>query len=283
MVYFPSDHIMCVNYLRDLVWTKFKSISPFQLNYALSMSTGSATSCVSTPSATEGLYYVSGMSFRKNITEGKSGLPVILELTIVNKTTCEPIPGAIVEIWHCDALGIYSHYEEASNNVQNPQTDDTTYLRGKQYANSSGIATIETIYPGWYVSRDTHIHMKIFNGEKEVLTSQLFFSDTLSDQIGLLSPYSSHNIERTRLDEDTVYSDDDIMLSVTYMQSSLEGGLIAQGTVVVDYGSSTGSSNDTSSKETENSSSEISGASRLLPSSFIVATFVVAMVLNYCF
>jgi len=214
----------------------------FVIAIAFSIYAASATSCVTTPSATEGPYYASGMPFRKNITEGKPGLPVILELTIVNKTTCEPVLGATVEIWHCDALGIYSHYEEASNNVRNPKTDDTTYLRGKQYANSSGIATFETIYPGWYVSRDTHIHMKIYNGEKEVLTSQLFFSDTLSDQIGLLSPYSSHKVERTRLDEDNVYSEGDIMLTITRMQSSLEGGLIAQGTVVVDF-ESTGGSN----------------------------------------
>ena len=111
-----------------------------------------ASSCVSTPAATEGPYYESGMTFRKNITEGKPGLPVVLELTIVDKTTCEAVSGATVEIWHCDALGIYSHYEEASNNVNNPTTDDKTYLRGKQYVNSSGIATFETIYPGWYVS-----------------------------------------------------------------------------------------------------------------------------------
>jgi protocatechuate 3,4-dioxygenase beta subunit len=239
-----------------------------------------SATCTATPSATEGPYWVTGMAFRQNITEGKEGLPVILQLTIVDKTTCEIVPDATAEIWHCDAMGIYSHYEEASNNIQNPKTDDKTYLRGKQYTNSNGSATFHTIYPGWYVSRDTHIHMKIYNGDTEVLTSQLFFNDTLSDQIGTLSPYSSHNIERTKLSEDTIYSANDIMLKVTYIGSTLSDGLIAQGTVVVDFGNTaTGSSKtDKSNGNTENAN-ETSGTSELRSSLVWIALILINIII----
>src|SRR4051812_43337632 len=67
-----------------------------------------AVSCVLTPEQTEGPYYVAGEKLRRKITEGRPGTPLTLDLKVVNASTCKPIKGAIVDIWHCDALGTYS-------------------------------------------------------------------------------------------------------------------------------------------------------------------------------
>jgi len=111
---------------------------------------GSAT-CLAFPNEIEGPYYVKDMPFRSNITEGRPGIPLKLFVTVLDLATCLPATETlIVDIWHCDAFGVYSHFEQASKNVQNAKTDNSTYFRGKQYTNSSSVATFDTIYPGLY-------------------------------------------------------------------------------------------------------------------------------------
>lgn len=82
--------------------------------------------CVLTPELTEGPYYVAGEKIRRDITEGKPGAPLQLHLTVVNASTCRPVKNAAVEIWHCDALGVYSG--AVANNP------GTNFLRGMQNA-----------------------------------------------------------------------------------------------------------------------------------------------------
>src|SRR5215471_7515366 len=84
---------------------------------------GSNSSCVVTPTETEGPYpdrtgMVSNQAFyRRNVTEGKPGLPLTLALTIVNvNSSCAPVTGANVEIWQCDASGNYSEYAQPGYN-----------------------------------------------------------------------------------------------------------------------------------------------------------------------
>ena len=66
-----------------------------------------ATTCLLTPEVTEGPYWVESRLTRRNITEGKAGLPLVIRFTVLNAKTCKPIKNADVEIWHCDALGNY--------------------------------------------------------------------------------------------------------------------------------------------------------------------------------
>src|SRR6476469_8002471 len=106
----------------------------------LAVSSG-AVACVLTPELTEGPYYVSGERLRRNVTEGKKGMLLLLKLSVLNVSTCKPIQNATVEIWHCDAKGVYSG--AVANN------SGTNFLRGAQRTNASGVATFQTIYPGW--------------------------------------------------------------------------------------------------------------------------------------
>lgn len=174
-------------------------------------------------SVTEGPYYLDGALVRKDITEGKSGVPLTLRLTVVDATDgCTPVKGAAVEIWHCDAWGYYSGYTTANPGGSAPAesedgstANDATYLRGYQIANANGVVKFETIFPGWYTPRTCHIHVKVhtggekedgtYEGGKVNYTGQLFFDDTVAEEIFALEPYSRHSGSYTTLDNDMVY------------------------------------------------------------------------------
>jgi protocatechuate 3,4-dioxygenase beta subunit len=155
-------------------------------------------SCVLTPEMTEGPYYVAGDKFRRNITEGKPGAPLVLKLGVLDVSTCRPIKSASVDIWHCDAGGVYSE-----TTVQS--TEDLTFLRGIQKTDMNGIARFRTIYPGWYAGRTVHIHVKVYLGGRTVHTGQLFFPDSLTDAVDRRSPYSSRGSRTTRNATDSIF------------------------------------------------------------------------------
>jgi protocatechuate 3,4-dioxygenase beta subunit len=140
--------------------------------------------CVLTPELTEGPYYVSGEKLRRDITEGKPGTALLLSLNVLNARTCKPIRGATVEIWHCDAGGVYSGAV-----ADNPGTN---FLRGGQKTNAAGIAQLKTIYPGWYRGRAVHIHVKVHVRGSVVHTGQLFFPAAVTRAVYANTPYSSH-------------------------------------------------------------------------------------------
>lgn len=191
---------------------------------ATSTSTSTSSSCMTLmTSVTEGPYYLDGALVRKDITEGKSGVPLTLRLTVVDATDgCTPVSGAAVEIWHCDAWGYYSGYTTANPGGSAPAesedgstADDSTYLRGYQIANANGVVKFETIFPGWYTPRTCHIHLKVhtggekedgtYEGGKVNYTGQLFFPDDIAEEIFTLEPYSKHSGSYTTLDNDMVY------------------------------------------------------------------------------
>jgi protocatechuate 3,4-dioxygenase beta subunit len=155
-------------------------------------------SCVLTPEMTEGPYYVPGDKVRRNVTEGRPGVPLTLRLTVLDVSSCKPIKGAAVDIWHCDAGGLYS--EEAQLG-----TGSQTFMRGIQRTDKDGLALFRTIYPGWYQGRTVHIHVKVYLGGRTVHTGQLFFPDTLTDIVYKRSPYSSRGARTTRNASDSIF------------------------------------------------------------------------------
>ncbi|KAL0478154.1 translation initiation factor infB [Acrasis kona] len=207
-------------------------------------------SCVQHPEVTEGPYYVDNMPYRSNITEDRQGIPLILSIRVVDIGTCLGYNGnATVEIWYtntfrsCDAAGIYSHYEAASTGTGS-QTDDKTYLRGKQYTNSSSYATFISVYPGWYTGRDTHIHMKVHINGTVVHTGQLFFNDTLNSQVSEIYPYTLNNNEVTTYDEDNIYEDGGSygLLYPSFVNGNLAEGVVASIDIIVNPSSTSSGS-----------------------------------------
>jgi len=141
------------------------------------------TTCPATPRQTEGPFYFDPKRVRRDIRDGRPGLPMRLRLQVVRATDCAPVAGTRVEIWHCDSTGAYSGYDSE-------RTAGEAWLRGAQLADASGVATFETIFPGWYPGRATHVHCKAWlpAGRGEIAT-QLYFPDSLADEVHSQNPY----------------------------------------------------------------------------------------------
>ena len=154
-----------------------------------------ASTCLLTPEATEGPYWVDYAVSRRNVTEGKAGTPLVIRFTVLNARTCNIIRNADVEIWHCDALGDYSAVNGAT----------TRFLRGHQRSNAKGIAEFLTVFPGWYRGRTPHIHMKVSVGGNEVHTGQIFFNEALTRTVYKHAPYASRGVYDTPHSQDMIY------------------------------------------------------------------------------
>jgi protocatechuate 3,4-dioxygenase beta subunit len=155
-----------------------------------------AVTCVLAPEQTEGPYYIEGERVRRNITDGRPGTPLRLRLRVVSASTCKPIRGAAVDIWHCDAGGVYSGFGDGAGR---------TFMRGVQRTDANGYAVFDTVYPGWYQGRTVHIHVKVHVGGDVVHTGQLYFSDAVTDAVYRRAPYSARAARTTRNSSDSIY------------------------------------------------------------------------------
>ncbi len=173
-----------------------------------------APRCVVRPEMTEGPYFVDELLNRSDIRTDPSdatrveGLPLELTFAVsrIAASGCTALAGAMIDVWHCDALGVYSDVEDPGFN-----TVGKKFLRGYQVADSNGVARFLTIYPGWYRGRAVHIHFKI-RGQDEAgsgyeFTSQLFFDDALTDRVYALTPYASKGPRTLRNEGDRIYLD----------------------------------------------------------------------------
>jgi protocatechuate 3,4-dioxygenase beta subunit len=181
---------------------------------ASATSAAAVPSCVVRPAMSEGPYFVDEMLNRSDIrsdpTDGTQVDGTPLELTFavsrVAANGCVALADAMVDVWHCDALGVYSDVEDPGFN-----TAGKKFLRGYQLADSNGVARFVTIYPGWYQGRTVHIHFKIRgqdeSGTRYEFTSQLFFDDALTDQVYAGMPYAGRGERTLRNDGDRIYLD----------------------------------------------------------------------------
>ena len=172
--------------------------------------TASATGVVLAPEMTEGPYYLDLDLVRSDIREDREGAPMSLTLSVIDVDTGSPVSGAAVDIWHCDADGLYSGFVSQSagaNRGASDLTDDGTFLRGTQMSDGAGNVTFTTIYPGWYQGRTVHIHVKAHVNGQEIHTGQLFFDDEFTDGVFTSTdPYSSRGDRTTRNANDNIYA-----------------------------------------------------------------------------
>ncbi|GAA2316549.1 intradiol ring-cleavage dioxygenase [Streptomyces kunmingensis] len=209
---------------------------------------------VLTAETTEGPYYIDADKIRRDVTEDKDGIPLVLRVKVIDSDSCRPLKHAAVDIWHCDALGLYSGYEDASQGGpggpgggepptgtptdvptgppgggggpgKTDPTDDNRYLRGTWLTDRDGHVEFRTVFPGWYRGRAVHIHTKVhvggkltdtgYEGGHTCHTGQFFFDEASVLASAEVAPYSTSTTERTTLTEDTIYD-----------QTGVSGGLL---------------------------------------------------------
>jgi protocatechuate 3,4-dioxygenase beta subunit len=179
---------------------------------ARSVAEGATTmpDCVLTPEQEEGPFYIDLAQVRQDIVEDRPGVPLALALTVVDSDTCEPIRDAAVDVWHCDAFGVYSGEPTEGS-------EGEAYLRGIQLTDGNGLAEFATIYPGQYPGRTTHIHLKVhiggrqsdgtYSGGHVSHTGQLFTSDRRDAEVFALTPYKRRTTEIIPRDMDGIFRD----------------------------------------------------------------------------
>ena len=173
---------------------------------------GALNPCVVRPGLNEGPYYVDEKLNRSDIRSDPSDGTVkegaLLALTFnvyrAAKDACTPLEGAIVDVWQCDALGVYSDAVD-----QNFNTTGKKFLRGHQVTDRAGVAKFATIYPGWYPTRTPHIHFKIRSpasaGSAYEFISQLFFDEAVSDRVYARAPYAAMGTRTVSNATDWIY------------------------------------------------------------------------------
>jgi protocatechuate 3,4-dioxygenase beta subunit len=185
--------------------------------------------CVLTPEQEEGPFYIDLAQVRKDIVEDRSGVPLALAVTVVDSNTCKPIRDAAVDIWHCDAHGVYSGEPSEGS-------EGETYLRGIQLTDGNGLAEFATIYPGQYPGRTTHIHVKVHTGGQQSNgayfggyvshTGQLFTTDRRDAEVFALGPYKRNIAEITPRNTDAIFRDQGGSSSALELASA--GGSLAR-------------------------------------------------------
>jgi protocatechuate 3,4-dioxygenase beta subunit len=168
--------------------------------------------CVVRPEQTEGPYFVDEKLNRSDIRVDpsdksiKPGVPLRLEFQVsrIAGAACTPLSGAMVDVWHCDAAGVYSDVRDNRFDARGKK-----FLRGFQQTDAKGMAEFLTIYPGWYEGRAVHIHFKIRGAVQgaraQEFTSQLYFDESINDQIFKQAPYNSKRGRRVMNDTDFLF------------------------------------------------------------------------------
>jgi protocatechuate 3,4-dioxygenase beta subunit len=192
-----------------------------------------AGSCAVVPELTEGPYYIDIDKVRSDIREDRQGTPLTLAIRVRDFPGCTPRANAVVDIWHCDASGVYSGFESSSTGGgggggggfggpppggggpaggggggggSSSPTDTKRYLRGSQIIGADGIAQFVTIYPGWYRGRTVHVHVKVHIGNNQVVTSQLFFDEAVTRTVYAAGPYAAHTGQDTSNANDGIFA-----------------------------------------------------------------------------
>ncbi|KAF6830103.1 hypothetical protein CPLU01_07518 [Colletotrichum plurivorum] len=175
-----------------------ESSAGYTLDTPLSEIFGSNATCALVPETTIGPYYVEGELIRTDVMDGQAGVPVHLDVQFVNVADCTAVPEQLIDIWHCNATGVYSGVSAQGQGGLN-----TTFGRGVQQSDADGVVEFDTVFPGHYTGRATHIHIMSTDGA-EVLPNgtfeggtarnigQLFFDQSLISEVEALEPYTTN-------------------------------------------------------------------------------------------
>jgi len=179
------------------------------------------TVCLLSPEQIAGPYFRNPKLIRRNISEGQDGIPLVLRLVMVDAMTGEPVSGALVDIWHCNARGAYSGWGRINPDLEVDvdgigtiaRTDDDTYLRGGQFSDQKGTVRFTTVYPGFYAGRALHIHVAVritggnnYLEERHVAwVGQLYFPEVASRSVLNAREYRGRTVSPLTNEQDPYY------------------------------------------------------------------------------
>lgn len=180
------------------------------------------SSCLLQPEATQGPYYIDGEIIRSDMSEDEPGVPLFLDIQLIDTSSCDPVPAVFVDIWHCNATGVYSGVVNPSNGNPNDLSNvNATFGRAVQQTDINGVVQFETIFPGHYVGRAIHMHVLTHNTESSIIRTnstllsgnftaqsshvgQIFFDQSLIAQVEATAPYNTNQQELLPNEQDGI-------------------------------------------------------------------------------
>lgn len=216
------------------------------------------STCILQPEVTQGPYFVDGELIRSELVESQVGVPLYIDIQLVDTSTCKPAPAVFLDLWHCNSTGVYSGITASSNGNVNDTTNlDKTFLRGIQPSDINGVVQFETLFPGHYTSRANHIHILAHNTNDTVVRTngtllgsnsttstsaahvgQIFFDQDLISQVEATSPYTSNTQVLTTNADDSVLAseavDMDPFVEYVLLGDSVSDGIMAWISIGID-------------------------------------------------
>ena len=189
---------------------------------------------------------------KTNIVGSRTGVPFTIAINVKNvNNSCAALPNVIVDIWHCDKDGYYSQYGGTS--MQTVDYTGENFLRGRLVTDANGNVTFTSIFPGWYQSRATHIHVHIYDSSgNSLLISQIAFPEGSGSAVETVNAATSYGYTKgmngyTYNSSDNVFSDGTATEMGT-INGSLSNGYILSWDAYVNAPVSTGLTAETANE-----------------------------------
>ncbi|KAF8066595.1 Intradiol ring-cleavage dioxygenase, partial [Lyophyllum atratum] len=176
------------------------------------------STCITAPEVTEGPYYIDNEYVRTDLSEPQGGVKLVLDVGVIDTTTCKPLPNVFVELWAANSTGVYGGYSGGGTTNIHKET----FLRGGYYTNANGIVELTTSYPGYYQGRAAHIHTMLHKTWSQnangtlvshagslVRIGQFFFAETWNDKVFATAPYNTNKQDRTLNSQDSILTQAD--------------------------------------------------------------------------
>lgn len=133
-----------------------------------------ATQYPKTPSQFAGPYYPKeSIPFMQDLTrfqgQAAQGDRMVLSGRVVD-VRGNPVPDVVLEIWQCDHNGIYRHPRDSKTE----QIDTGFAGFAATQSQQDGAYQFMTIVPVPYTGRPPHIHARLHQNDKEILTTQIY-------------------------------------------------------------------------------------------------------------
>ncbi|KAK1986220.1 Intradiol ring-cleavage dioxygenase [Colletotrichum cereale] len=222
-----------------------ESAKSFDLGTPMEEIFGSNATCALVPETTIGPYYVEGELIRVDTTDGQPGVPVHLDIQFVDVASCAAVPEQLIDIWSCNATGVYSGVTAPGQGGLN-----TTHNRGVQQTDADGVVQFDAIFPGHYIGRAVHFHIMSTDGA-EILPNgtfeggtarnigQLFMDQSLISEVETLAPYNTNTQPLMTNLEDSIAAGEatpeyDPFLKYVRLGDDLADGLLMWITIGID-------------------------------------------------